>query len=245
MNRVFNIIFWLAISIVTFITFGQVSGNYIYSFYFLTFFIPVVILTSWIFNHLLISKFLLRKRYGAFILYSFYLLIISLDLEFILVFLAFFLISLYDFENLNVIVNSYKWMPVVMYFIVIIYAFIQVLAQLIRSSNKYSQVSEKLHIVVRSERKNRNLNLSDIVYIESMADYIQVFLLSGEKVITREKISHLHAKLPENFLRIHRSYVVNIHEIESHTREYITIGGKELPISRTYKKDTLDNLLKY
>jgi two-component system response regulator LytT len=244
MDRKFNIIFWLVVSLTLLIAFGQASGNYVYSFYFLTFFIPVVILTSWIFNHILISKFLLKKHYKKFVIYSIYVLIISLDIELIIVFLAFLLISLYDFENLSVIVDSYKWMPAIMYFIVILYAFIQVVALLIRNSATDKQDIVKQHIVVRSERKNRNLNLSEIIYIESMADYIQIFLLNGDKVITREKISRLHEKLPGNFLRIHRSFIINMNEIESYTKEQVIIVGKELPISRTYKKETLDVLLK-
>jgi len=71
--------------------------------------------------------------------------------------------------------------------------------------------------------------------IESMADYVRIFLDTGEKVITRTNISLLDSKLGEKYLRIHRSYIVNINKIDSYTRGRIILSGKELPISRTYK----------
>ena len=97
MNRKTQIIFWLIISVILFLLFGLTSGNFIYSFYFLCFFIPVVIITSWIFSSVLVPDYLLKRRYGKFILYSFYVFVISLDIEFIIVFIAFLLMNMYYF----------------------------------------------------------------------------------------------------------------------------------------------------
>jgi hypothetical protein len=218
------------------IVFGAASGNYTYSFYFLSFFMPVVIITSWVFSNYLVPAYLLKKRYGKFFLYSFYTLVISLDIEFVLVFLAFLLMSIYDFQNMPTIVDSYKWMPVVMYFIVLLHGFITVAAELILKQGTPGNIPDK-NITVRSERKNRQISLEMILFIESMADYVKIFLDTGEIVITREKISALHDRLPGQFLRIHRSYVVNRDRLDSYNREEVTIGGRLVPVSRTYKKE--------
>jgi len=100
-------------------------------------------------------------------------------------------------------------------------------------------------IFVRSERKMIKINFSDLDYIESLSDYIKLY--TGNKVIvTRETISSIEAKLPKNdFLRVHRSYIVAINKIESFTQEFIEIKKKAIPISRTYKNDVklrLDNV---
>jgi hypothetical protein len=241
MNRYFNFIFWGIVSILLLILFGASSGNYTYSFYFLSFFMPVVMITSWVFSNYLVPVYLLKKRYRKFFLYSFYTLVISLDIEFILVFLAFLLMSIYDFQNMRTIVDSYKWMPVVMYFIVLLNGFITVAAELIRKQGSAAGITGE-NIMVRSERKNRQISLHTILFLESMADYVKIFLDTGEVVITREKISALHDRLSGRFLRIHRSYVVNRDRLDSYNREEVSIGNKELPVSRTYKKEFISQM---
>ena len=97
-------------------------------------------------------------------------------------------------------------------------------------------------IFVRSDRKMIKINFSDLDYIESLSDYLKLYL-NDKVIITRETISSIEAKLPKNdFLRVHRSY---IDKIESFTQEFIEINKKAIPISRTYKNDVktrLDNV---
>lgn len=239
MERKTSIIFWTIISVLLWIIFGRTSGNYIYSFYFLVFFVPVVIITSQVFNKVIIPRYLLKKKYGLFALYTFYAFIISLDVELVLIFIAFILISAYDFHNMPAIIDSYKWMPVLMYFIVILYSFIIVVVELMRKPD--FQGSEG-YFTVRSERKTRRLKYEEVSYIESMSDYLKIFLVSGEVVITRERIGSLSEALPGQFLRIHRSFIVNTQHINSFNREEVTMGEVVLPLSRTYKKEALQAL---
>ena len=89
------------------------------------------------------------------------------------------------------------------------------------------------------------INFSDLDYIESLSDYLKLYL-NDKVIITRETISSIEAKLPKNdFLRVHRSYIIAIDKIESFTQEFIEINKKAIPISRTYKNDVktrLDNV---
>ena len=97
-------------------------------------------------------------------------------------------------------------------------------------------------IFVRSDRKMVKINFSEINYIESLSDYIKIYL-DTKVVVTRETISNIEVKLPQKeFLRIHRSYIVSISKIDSFTNEFIEIHNKALPISRSYKKDVLYKL---
>ena len=198
---------------------------------------PIVVVCSWVFNDILVPRFFIRKRYGKFILYTVYLMIISLNLEFVLIFVSFILLGYFDHDHLLEIIDSYKWMPLLMYLIVLLYGFLSVMMELLRQQDLSAGNHVDEFIQVRSERKNRRIDLSDILYIESMADYIRIITEEQEKIITREKISSITSRLPESFLRIHRSFIINVAKIESFTREEIIIQGMELPISRTYKKE--------
>jgi len=95
---------------------------------------------------------------------------------------------------------------------------------------------------VRSDRKMVKISFEDILYMESLADYIKIYL-TDKSVVTRETISSIEAKLPtKDFLRIHRSYIIAKSAIDSFTAEYIEIGKKQLPISRGYKEQVLKKM---
>lgn len=104
-------------------------------------------------------------------------------------------------------------------------------------------VSEKSDSVfVRSERKMIKINFSEILFIESLSDYIKIHL-QDKSVVTRETISNIEAKLPQqDFLRVHRSYIVALKAIDSFTAELVEIGRKQIPISRSYKESVLERL---
>jgi DNA-binding LytR/AlgR family response regulator len=87
-------------------------------------------------------------------------------------------------------------------------------------------------IYFRSDRKMIKVNLPDILYIESIKDYIKVVTIS-DTVITKQSISSVEDDLPKDmFIRIHRSYIVALNNIESYSNELVWIGKAELPISR-------------
>lgn len=98
---------------------------------------------------------------------------------------------------------------------------------------------------VRSDRRMIKIDFEAIVYIESFSDYIKIHL-ENEVIVTRETISAIEVKLPKNqFLRIHRSYIISIPHINSFTNEHVEINNKALTISRSYKKDVLERLERY
>ncbi|MGQ8335703.1 LytR/AlgR family response regulator transcription factor [Sunxiuqinia sp. A32] len=119
-----------------------------------------------------------------------------------------------------------------------------------RNENTPSVLSEPVEITpeksdyffVRADRKMVKISFSEILYIESLSDYIKIHL-KDKTVITRETITNIEAKLPQNdFIRTHRSFVVSKSEIDSYTNEYVQIQKKIIPISRGYKKEVLEKL---
>jgi DNA-binding LytR/AlgR family response regulator len=98
-------------------------------------------------------------------------------------------------------------------------------------------------IHVRADRKTVKISFDDILYIESLKDYVKVVTI-GKAIIAKQSISSLEETLPRGmFVRIHRSYIVSLNKIESYTSEIVEIGKKELPISRMYKHE-LSKILK-
>ena len=84
--------------------------------------------------------------------------------------------------------------------------------------------------------------LADILYIESLKDYIRVKTETKE-IISYQKISFLEEKLPtDKFLRIHRSFIVALDKIQAFSASAVDIGKSEIPIGRFYKNEVLQIL---
>jgi DNA-binding LytR/AlgR family response regulator len=89
----------------------------------------------------------------------------------------------------------------------------------------------------RVDRKVVKVLFEDILYVESIKDYIKVFI-KGKTIITKQPISALEKMLPDSrFARIHRSYIVSLDKIQSYTTENIEINNKQLPVSRMYRHE--------
>jgi DNA-binding LytR/AlgR family response regulator len=98
-------------------------------------------------------------------------------------------------------------------------------------------------IYFRSDRKMVKLHLEDILYIESVKDYIKVVTLN-QTILTKQSISSMEDNLPKDqFIRIHRSFIVSLNKIESYTHDLVWVGKAQLPISRMYRHE-LEKVLK-
>ncbi|MCO5241896.1 MAG: LytTR family DNA-binding domain-containing protein [Chitinophagaceae bacterium] len=90
-------------------------------------------------------------------------------------------------------------------------------------------------IYLRVDRKLVKIILSEVLYIESARDYVRVFT-KDKSYITRQTISSVEAMLSGNdFIRIHRSFIISVTQIKSFTNELVEIGNKELPIGKLYR----------
>lgn len=99
-------------------------------------------------------------------------------------------------------------------------------------------------IFVRSEYENVRIATQKITYIEGLKDYIKIYTENSPKAILTlmsfkdilERLNHT------NFLRVHRSFIVNISQIDSLQKTRIIIGKKYIPIGETYKQKVLESL---
>ena len=91
-------------------------------------------------------------------------------------------------------------------------------------------------LFVKSDYKLVKIEFREIRYIEGLKDYVKIF--SGERtVITLSSMKSIEEKLPAGmFIRVHRSYIVNIRKIEYLQRNHLRIGTKNIPLSDTYRE---------
>jgi DNA-binding LytR/AlgR family response regulator len=94
--------------------------------------------------------------------------------------------------------------------------------------------NENEYIYLRADRKNIKVKLSDLLFIESLKDYIKV-VTKDRTIVSKNSISVLEERLPASFIRIHRSFIVSVNKIDSFTHDLIQIGKFELPVSRSYR----------
>ncbi len=93
------------------------------------------------------------------------------------------------------------------------------------------------------DREMVKLNLEDILWFESIKDYVKIYTTSGV-LVSYLRISYLEEKLPsDRFVRIHKSFLIALGHVQAISSTYIRINNKELPIGRSYKA-RLDEILK-
>ncbi|MDR0710921.1 MAG: LytTR family DNA-binding domain-containing protein [Prevotellaceae bacterium] len=98
-------------------------------------------------------------------------------------------------------------------------------------------------ITVKTGYKLHKIDLSEILYVEALRDYVAIHTASGEKIMTIASLQHIADKLPEAmFARVHRSFVVNISKIRIIERNRIVFGKTYIPISDTYKEQVKTQL---
>ncbi len=109
---------------------------------------------------------------------------------------------------------------------------------LYKLKNRISTPEDNEFIFVKSNLKNRKVFLSRLKYIQALGDYVK-FVTEKENFIVLATMKSFEEQLPNNqFLRTHKSYIVNLKKIERYDSKNIEVNQQKLPLSRN-KKDSL------
>ena len=102
-------------------------------------------------------------------------------------------------------------------------------------------------LFVKSDYKVVRINIDSINYIESMSEYIRIYTDEREKpVTTLYSLQRLEARLPAHFMRVHRSYIVNMQKIKEISRFRICFSPKALiPVGENYKEKFMEYIRKH
>jgi two-component system LytT family response regulator len=112
------------------------------------------------------------------------------------------------------------------------------LIELTANNQKETVKTTANHLFVKSEYKLIRIELDDIKYIESQHEYIKIYLSNNTAVMTQLSLKSIEEQLPPGrFMRVHRSYIVNLAKISVIERNRIVFDGKiYIPVSDQYKE---------
>jgi DNA-binding LytR/AlgR family response regulator len=96
------------------------------------------------------------------------------------------------------------------------------------------------HIFLRADYSLQKILLDDILYIEALDDYLKIFLHAQKTLVVRMTMKVILEKLPaENFMRVHRSFIVPIKKVESLRNKTLQLGDKKIPVGNSYEGEVL------
>ncbi|MES1159663.1 MAG: LytTR family DNA-binding domain-containing protein, partial [Bacteroidota bacterium] len=97
-------------------------------------------------------------------------------------------------------------------------------------------------LYVRSDKKMVRVLLRDLLYIEGLKDYVRIHT-ADKTLITYQTLTYFEEKLPsEQFIRIHRSFMVSLDHIDAYTALQVEVGEASLPIGQSYARSVLSKL---
>lgn len=243
-----HIIFWVLTHASLTLIFGRYFENTIQAFYYVSLLLPVVMAAAYFFNYYLVPRFLFTRRFLLFGIYSFYMFVISLTLELLVSVVSMLMMIKFNINETGPLVTDVFLLGIILHFVVLFMAFILLIKHYFIDQHAIGELEEekskmkKGFITIRSDRKSKRIELDRLLYIESLADYIQLNLEDGGEVLSKMKISHVEKELPDYFIRIHRSYIINKNKVSSFTREEVLLGEFELPVSRSFRQSAIDRL---
>lgn len=102
------------------------------------------------------------------------------------------------------------------------------------------------HLFLKVDYRYIKVSLSDIIYIEGMNEYLKIHMTKGDPILIHTTFKQLNGYLPENFLQVHRSYVINMNHILEIERAMLLMeGGKRISVSDSNKDMFMAYLSRY
>lgn len=103
--------------------------------------------------------------------------------------------------------------------------------------------TERDFIFIKADYKLHQIWFDEILFVENLKDYVRFWLKDGRKLMSLMSMKSLENLMPENFMRTHRSYIVNLDAIEMIERNRIIIKGEYIPVAEAYQ-EAFKNYLK-
>lgn len=98
-------------------------------------------------------------------------------------------------------------------------------------------------IWLRADYRQVRLRFAEILYIEGVKDYVRLRLTDGSQVLTQMSLKAMAEQLPkEEFVRVHRSYIVHLPEVRAMERGRIVFGKVRIPVSDSYRDEFMQRL---
>ncbi|MCF0054502.1 LytTR family DNA-binding domain-containing protein [Dyadobacter sp. CY356] len=117
--------------------------------------------------------------------------------------------------------------------------------QALRQNAGNAADGEPAHLFFRVDYGLVKIELSDILFIEGLDNYLKIHVRNGRPLVVRMTMKAMLDKLPQtNFLRVHRSYLVALDKIQGIRNKIIAIGDEEIPIGSSYENEFTARFMK-
>ena len=109
------------------------------------------------------------------------------------------------------------------------------------SAEAMADHDDRDYISIRADHKVTLVKLSNIIYLESEGEYVRIHLNDGTKIVTLFRLKNMETALPSDmFMRIHRSYIINLDYVSGYTKGRVYISDSDyVPIGENYKENFL------
>jgi DNA-binding LytR/AlgR family response regulator len=97
--------------------------------------------------------------------------------------------------------------------------------------------SDEQYLFIKADYQIQRIELKDILYVEGLKDYVKLYTETSSKpIVFHATLKSIESRLPQNnFMRVHRSFIVSLNKIKTIERDRILFGSKRIPISKQYK----------
>ena len=102
--------------------------------------------------------------------------------------------------------------------------------------------SSKDHFFVKEDGVSKRIDYADLLYVNSFGNYVRLYTTTGKHLVA-DTMKNLEDTLPsDRFLRIHKSYLINLGKVDRAHGKMVVIGGQELPVGNAYRQGLLERL---
>ena len=231
-----HILFWVTY----YILFGFIwagDEGYLASFYLEFILLPTRILAVYITIYFLLPKYLLKRRYLYFFIGYGLLLLLGGLLQRVFIHLFYENLLLNSDQGLfsiKMIVRAIVLINTTVLFVLGIKLF-----QLWSLENQKNLQTRGEIVEIKANRRMHRIAPKDILYIEGLGNYVNYHLTDGTKVTTYGTIKQSLEKLPEFFVRVHKSYIINKNHIKSYDANSIELKNQMIPRGKSITDDLL------
>ncbi len=226
-----------------YLLFGLIWVNeegYLASFYLEFILLPIRILAVYITIYFLLPKFLLKRNFKGFFLGYGITLLLGGILQRVFIHLFYEELLLNDSTsglfNIMMLVRAIILINTTVLFVLGIKLF-----QLWALEHEKNKGLESEILEIRSNRKTHRVPVDDILFVEGLGNYVTYHLLDKSKITSYGSIKATLAQLPQNFRRVHKSYIVNKEHIKSYDAVTIDVKDTTIPRGKSIADDVLLN----
>jgi two-component system response regulator LytT len=125
-----------------------------------------------------------------------------------------------------------------------LYSAIQIAISNFKTANKNQEIPQEINVLpesifIKIGNKYVKVQLRDVHYIKSDDKYLEIITASGTYIVRATMESMLNSLKSHNFIRVHRSYSINMRHLKEVNGEYITVVETKIPVGRVYRDDLL------